>query len=539
MSSDRYFGPVEELTSQLVRIRSVVTVGGENEVSSFLFHHLSRIAEESSLQTDVRLFDNLDDEHGRQNVMFRMFCSEEKPDTVVFFGHLDTVDIDQSMGAMAEHASDPPEFLQAVLREDADADAVRDAMSGNYLFGRGALDMKSGIAAQIEVMHHFLRHPDELKVNIIFLGLTDEENNSAGMLSAVRLLDELKRREDLNYLLAIQSDYTTEHYGVDMGSIGKLLCLVLLRGEPSHSGSPLKGKPVDLYLSAIIDELSLNPVFADTEGAEATPPPVLLRVRDQKPEYTVSTLGSAALYLNVFFLQKGPQECLTQLKEHIQLALEKACRRMELRSTEFLKLAPDHPDKHEKLRVPPVLEVREVLDAVATDASSAAKVFNILHNPKSYPDVREKIIAALDNLLDSSHLTPPYAVVGFVPPYYPSSVTVDPVLRELVAKVVHHAEESYGIRIGMRNYYPYISDASFIAPRQGKAEADVLMNNLAFADEVYDHDFALMKGLDCPAINVGPFGWDAHRKYERVERRYSFSIVPRMLESLVKGLGES
>jgi arginine utilization protein RocB len=211
---------------------------------------------------------------------------------------------------------------------------------------------------------------------------------------------------------------------------------------------------------------------------------------------------------------------------------------MEYRSTEFSKIAPDYPDRHVNLRVPPVLEVREVLDAVGADASLEAKVFNILHNPKSFPDVRERIIAGLDSMLDSSHLTPPYAVVGFVPPYYPSSCTVDPGLREMVAKVVRHAEESYGIRIGMRNYYPYISDASFIAPRQGRAEAEVLMTNIAFADEVYDHDFALMRGLDCPAINVGPFGWDAHRKYERVERRYSFSVVPRMLESLIKLVGE-
>jgi arginine utilization protein RocB len=129
-------------------------------------------------------------------------------------------------------------------------------------------------------------------------------------------------------------------------------------------------------------------------------------------------------------------------------------------------------------------------------------------------------------------------VIGFLPPYYPSSCIVDPELREIVGRVVKHAEESYGISIGLRNYYPYISDASFIAPRQGKAEAERLMENLPFHDEVYDHDFALMKNLDCPAVNVGPFGWDAHRKYERVERRYSFSILPRMLESLIKLVGE-
>jgi arginine utilization protein RocB len=39
----------------------------------------------------------------------------------------------------------------------------------------------------------------------------------------------------------------------------------------------------------------------------------------------------------------------------------------------------------------------------------------------------------------------------------------------------------------------------------------------------------IIRALNCPVINIGPFGRDAHGLYERVHMPYSFAIVPELI----------
>jgi arginine utilization protein RocB len=43
-----------------------------------------------------------------------------------------------------------------------------------------------------------------------------------------------------------------------------------------------------------------------------------------------------------------------------------------------------------------------------------------------------------------------------------------------------------------------------------------------------------IKALNCPVINIGPFGRDAHGLYERVYMPYSFETAPQIIFETIK-----
>ncbi len=87
------------------------------------------------------------------------------PDTLVLTGHFDTVET-ESYGALRPLALDPDALLPALIevlagepRSDANARALADLRSGNYLPGRGLLDMKAGLGAALAAAERFAADP--------------------------------------------------------------------------------------------------------------------------------------------------------------------------------------------------------------------------------------------------------------------------------------------------------------------------------------------------------------------------------------------
>src|SRR5690606_11620637 len=116
--------------------------------------------------------------------------------TVVLAGHFDTVSI-ANYGTLAPLACDPEPLTRALVEElrgrprnGAEEKALEDFESGDFIAGRGLLDMKSGLAAGIAAMERFagLDAPDG---NILFVATPDEENRSRGMRSLRNALPEI------------------------------------------------------------------------------------------------------------------------------------------------------------------------------------------------------------------------------------------------------------------------------------------------------------------------------------------------------------
>ena len=124
----------------------------------------------------------------------------------------------------------------------------------------------------------------------------------------------------------------------------------------------------------------------------------------------------------------------------------------------------------------------------------------------------------------------PAAVVGLAPPYYPRAA-LDPRRDEkLVAAVkaaVSAVAESVARSIAIREYFPGISDMSFLNPCD-----DTEARLFAAAACPLGLD-PLPSGFSCPVVNIGPWGREYHQRLERVHAGYAFEVLPELLERTV------
>src|SRR5258706_376353 len=147
---DHWFPLVRDLTLKLVRFPSITNTPGEVAFAQHLYTLLAAHPYFQANPGHLRIERAPDDPRGRSNVFALV---RGGPRTVVLTGHYDVVSI-ENYGDLAPYACLPEALLPRLVAEleagaqgEADQLALQDLRSGDYLPGRGALDMKSGLAA--------------------------------------------------------------------------------------------------------------------------------------------------------------------------------------------------------------------------------------------------------------------------------------------------------------------------------------------------------------------------------------------------------
>lgn len=577
----RYYDAVKALTERLVRIDSVSpNVAGENACAAEIH---SALAERGLSPGYWELAD------GRRIVWAMVEGRALPPDagrlpTVILLGHLDVAGV-QDYGASVD-PFDPQALQDGLLAQyeknpDTGDECLRDAASGQWMFGRGAFDMKSGVAAQIAVMGALAEARDSLPGNVLMVATPDEEVESAGTMAAVERLVELRAARRLNYVGVINSDYTAprepgdEQRYIYRGTIGKMLCCFYVRGCETHVGEAFRGLDANLIASNLIQETNLNAALCDEADGEITVPPLTQKQRDFKARYDAQTPISALVHCSCLVHSWTPQDVLVRMVALAQRALSRANHRRIVQWTAYAarqnSVTPIedlggrvwtyqqlHEAVAEKLgRAPLERELEERAFGYVQKArrllarlSPEERDFLIDHGQLAGIDSRERSLTIVKALVEIASREgvfdprKPAVLVYFAPPYFPPiRGDSDSRLNRAIAAEVDSGR--YG-EIQFRGFYPYVSDISYVKVDDAVYQSlPTLKKNFPLwrdrdddvredlRSEYFTVPFDLIRELDCDVANIGPWGKEAHGKGERVYMPYAFETLPELMHNVI------
>ena len=550
--ASEWYDDVRRFTERLVAVNSVSPGAGEIACAQEILALLTEGGYGDAYTTS-----GLDPVEGdpHQRVNAYAFIQGASPRTVVLLGHFDTVETGD-YGPLEAWARQPDELW--TRRDDLAAftPGLADDLAAypdDVMLGRGTIDMKSGVAANIAIIRHLAARNREqpLPLSVIFLATPDEENESAGVLQAVRFLLRLREERALAYLGAINTDYTTARYVGDThryiytGTIGKLLPSFLIVGRESHVGEPFNGVDANLLAAELIGDLSMNPSLCDHVRGQSAPPPVTLHAADLKAHYDVQLPFAAYFYLNVLTLDVTPDRLLETLRERANTALTRTLARIDTAEREWIAAqANNNWQPRATPRSGPVLTWQELHagcvaklgeDAVATALDDAWRRL-----PDGI-DGRERSMRLSHALWTLSGREGPAVVLYYSPPYYPHIAATPCPLHEAVAQV---ASDHPDLNLSVEEFYPFISDMSYLRLDANDDLTALTANMPVWRAEGavaragdYTLPLAEIAALDLPVVNFGPYGAGAHQRGERLVMSYSFETLPRLLLETIERLG--
>ncbi|MCL2497503.1 MAG: M20/M25/M40 family metallo-hydrolase [Symbiobacteriaceae bacterium] len=463
-----------------------------------------------------------------QRRVFWCLLQGKSAQTVVLVNHHDVVDT-KDFGNLEPLALEPHLITAAYCRGERELapEIAAEAASGEWLFGRGVGDMKGGIALQLALLEGYMEEPD-FPGNIVFISVPDEENLSAGMMGAVRLLKELQEKHGLEYTLMLNCEPHTrlqeEAPVVSIGSIGKLLPVFYVRGKLVHVAHVYEGlNPLNI-LGDIIHRSELNPDFIERVGNTVSPPPTYLAARDSKVIYDVSLPLAAMACFSVLTLKQTPAEVLQKLKDIAYAAFDAVVADANYSYRRFCRLAGvkyNHLPWQSRVLFFDELYAEALRDAGDTFVAAYEETLRFL--------VERIEISAIDcvsSLIETTLLhvkdASPVVVIALSPPYYPGvhNSALQGQAAEKVAQVLQDvaalAATLYSEPLLVEDYFVAISDLSYAMFTAGAEDVALIGQNMPGWGEIYHIPLDLVRELSMPVANIGPWGKDLHKYSERV-----------------------
>lgn len=541
----------EELLRRLVAIPSVTESAHESDAAAFVYEHLAQLRyfRENPAHIAMIPCDAEGSPHPPHVVIARMMAPVPTPKTVVFIAHYDVVDT-SAYGDLREHAFDPDALARLLDPQEIGPRAAADLASGNYIFGRGIMDMKCGLALEMELLRDYDDDRGLFDVNIVVAAVPDEENTGNGMRRAARCLAELKRACELEYIAGIDTEPSepglpdAPNQLIFLGSMGKLLPSFYCRGVASHVGNYYFGLSAALLAAHIVTTAEASPDLADPSNGACQPSWICLENTLLKEQYSVTIPNRAVCYFNCFVTANSPAKVLRQMRTVAQTAASRTADQLA-RSHAALARMGYAPSLGAHLEAP-VLTYADIFDRAAAQAGGADALrrrtsAQIARMPKA--DMREVGIAVLEEWIQTARIEPPFVAVGFLPPYNPQISSLDgrPKSNALVhamTRVAAEARDRFDTVVDTAEFFAGISDMSFLGLSVDPDDVRQYPPNCPGWGDLYTVPFEAMREIDMPVANIGPCGYDAHRKSERLDRRYSLEILPHLLVTAVRALSE-
>ncbi len=211
----------KEALGLLQDILSVPTVNGLSD-ESVLAEYLKKYFKKYGIDSRLQFVDSK-----RSNIIVNI-AGKNKDNMVVWNGHLDTV----PYGNLDEWNTDPSKTV----------------IMNNKIYGRGASDMKSGLAAMVYTLCKMKSFGKVPSISIRFIGTCDEEK---GGLGALKVLEEDQLGTPLSMLIGEPTDCQ-----IGIAQKGCLWVKLKVKGKTSHGAYPDQGINAVHYGVAICTEFS-------------------------------------------------------------------------------------------------------------------------------------------------------------------------------------------------------------------------------------------------------------------------------------------
>ncbi|MCF3942901.1 M20/M25/M40 family metallo-hydrolase [Oceanobacillus alkalisoli] len=477
------------------------------------------------------------DAGNKRNAVTALYKQENVKKTIVLISHFDTVHITE-FGVLGNLAFQPRELTKK-FREMLDSlpEGVRsDVTSGDYLFGRGTMDMKMGIVLHLHLLEQAIH--ENWPINLLLVTVPDEEVNSSGMLAAVKGLVNIQERYDLEYTLFLNSEPSfsmhsqDEQYYIYSGTIGKIMPSALFYGRETHAGEPLQGINAHYMASFLTKKMEYNQAFSEEVYGERTPLPVCLKTYDLKADYSTQTSNHVAALYNVFLMKRNAKETLASFREVATEAMEECAEEYKL-----ILAREENSEEHFNIGV---WEYEELLN-YARDKLGKEKTEAIIKETVALRglDQREISMKICDQMMTHCQEIAPACILFFAPPYYPAiNSSRDPIVQHKIALAKQLLQDHFDVSAKQVHYFNGICDLSYVNYDKQDHGWQAYKNNTPVWNHLYTIPFDEMQKLQAPVLNIGPFGKDAHKLTERLHKQSAFVHMPFVLRKIVESMFE-
>lgn len=516
-----------DLLCSLVNHQSITGTNAEIALAEYLYHLL---AQKNYFQTNPAFLNLHPLDDGRHLLTALVKGKGSSNQTVILLSHFDVVGV-EDYGSLENLAFHPRELTKEMLKiKDILPKTVQEDLDvGEWLFGRGSMDMKAGLSIHLSMVEKAF--DGEFDGNILLVTVPDEEVNSKGMLTALPVLTQLKKEEDLSFSACLNSEPVFSKYPGDSnyyvytGSIGKVLPGFYCYGKESHVGEPFAGINPNLMVGFLSRQLELSESFIERVGTEVAPPPISLMQRDLKESYSVKTPHAAIAMYNVLYLKQSFKALNEKLLQGARHAAEETEKYVHQKAVNFSAVSNEFKMPSSEINV----FMYEELYAKAVKKYGKDEILrrqNLLVSQRDAGDRDFSTLLVQDLAALCKELTP-MIVLFYSPPFYPAvSSNEDPKIKKVMDHVKTFTSENYGFDLTVSTFFTGLSDLSFIGPISSNSKLNQLTENMPLQNNGFTFPKEAMEQLTMPILNIGPFGKDPHQWTERLELNYSFNYLP-------------
>ncbi|MEI4455165.1 M20/M25/M40 family metallo-hydrolase [Bacillus velezensis] len=529
---------IEAITKSLVALNSINGTLGEGKKADYIKDMIKSFPYFQENPSHVWEQAIPEDPYGRKNIFAFIEGNGDSLNTVIYHAHLDTVGI-EDFGPLKDIAFDSDRLAEYFSNYEFDRDVQRDARSGEWMFGRGSVDMQSGIAVHLANLLHFSERRDQLPGHILFMANPDEESQHSGILTSISELKRLKQEKQLRYLAAINNDFITPLYEGDTtryiytGAAGKLLPCFAIYGREVHVGDTLSGIDPNLIASEITRRIHNNIHMAENIEGELVLPPTCLYLRDNKEAYNVQTAVSSYVYFNYFIYEKTAKEVMDQLTA----VADEACKETEQKLSDYYDEYCERtslPKKEMSWNVQ-VYSLEDYLKRLRSRGIDPAQCIEQAFKTYEHLELRMRCFKAVEELQKLDPEQGAKVIIFYAPPYLPHNYlkeesTRDRLLQHVIQEAVDKTAASTGETFAFKKFFPYLADGSFLSLHETDAEVSAFTDNFPGWDVIGTIPFKEIRELNIPSVNIGVYGKDGHKWTERVYKPYTFHVLPELIQ---------